>query len=234
MNSLKYLNFRAQIGQKLSFHHGFISALLDFRRFLAQKFNFWTEIGLLTQCVTHCGICKSVGVQTSLKILKYQLSIVQKMMANSRSLFSKHRFYAIILVRKMFTFMGLLWWLWCWIEMAVVDPSIVTLIVCKATLFMHLSDPSWSLREKQTFFAAEFFLWVLYRTHCGKIGFSVQNLIFMIFHDFNSIFGHKIQVLSQCHSVSKVHFCPKTTNSWTAWKMVNFFIYVWKLIHFRI
>ena len=191
---------------------------------ISSKFNFWTEIGLLTQCVTHCGICKSVGVQTSLKILKYQLSIVQKMMANSRSLFSKHRFYAIILVRKMFTFMGLLWWLWCWIEMAVVDPSIVTLIVCKATLFMHLSDPSWSLREKQTFFAAEFFLWVLYRTHCGKIGFSVQNLIFMIFHDFNSIFGHKF-----CHSVTVCQrsiFCPKTTNSWTAWKMANFYFSV--------
>ena len=149
---------------------------------ISSKFNFWTEIGLLRQCVTHCGICKSVGVQTSLKILKYQLSIVQKMMANSRSLFSKHRFYAIILVRKMFTFMGLLWWLWCWIEMAVVDPSIVTLIVCKATLFMHLSDPSWSLREKQTFFRCRIF-------PLSALSYTLwQNWIFCPksnFHDFS-------------------------------------------------
>ena len=51
-------------------------------------------------------LCKSVGVQTSLKILKYQLSLAQKM-ANLSRVF-KHRFYAIILVRMMFTFMGLL------------------------------------------------------------------------------------------------------------------------------
>ena len=38
---------------------------------------------------------------------------------------------------------------------------------------MHLSDPSWSLREKQTFFAAEF-SFECYLTHCGKNTFSVK------------------------------------------------------------
>ena len=32
---------------------------------------------------------------------------------------------------------------------------------CMLKLFMHLSDPSWSLRGKQTFFRCGFFLWVL-------------------------------------------------------------------------
>ena len=35
-----------------------------------------------------------------------------------------------------------------------------------------------------------------------------------------------------CHSVSKFHFCPKITNFWKAWKMVNFEICV-KIDYFK-
>ena len=118
---------------------------------------------------------KSVGVQTSLKILKYQLSYACKKwriwveFSNISFLCHYSReddvyIYGIALL-----------WL-CWIEIAVVDPSIVTLIVCKATLFMHLSDPSWSLREKQTFFRCRIFLWVLSYTLWQKQIFDSKNI----------------------------------------------------------
>ena len=154
-------------------------------------------------------LCKSVGVQTSLKILKYQLSSRKKWRIWVE--FSNISFLCHYSREDDVYIYGIaLLWL-CWIEIAVVDPSIVTLIVCKATLFMHLSDPSWSLREKQTFFRCRIFLWVLSYTLWRKHIFGSKNIFLKrskggrrptersVSKKFlSSIFGHEFYF---CHGV---------------------------------